>query len=222
MWRSRNVLLIAIVIAAFSWPAVYAQTPSKEAAAAQVRRDELARVLELVADPDPLQRVANMEAIIATHDAMKIQIAIKSAFASDDAQMRQMAMRAYMASISKLIFDIKLPDQDQKQWESFENDRSQEDGFIRNHGYINGARKLNFQLILTVKNFSITANRGSYDIVGASGGDFTIAGDRFTTSLSFSYFDTCNLEFRPTRNVTLSGTLTCQSAPRLAIIAQPF
>ena len=47
--------------------------PSPEA-----RRDEIAKVAEMLADPDPLMRLTNMEAIVKSGDTLKLQVAFGS------------------------------------------------------------------------------------------------------------------------------------------------
>ncbi len=67
----------------------------------------MARVSEVLSDPDPNARAAGLEAILDSGDATRIQMALRLAFQSDDSNLRALALRAcgvQVPPLSLLLF----------------------------------------------------------------------------------------------------------------------
>lgn len=78
------------------------------------RREELAQVRERMGDPDPLMRLAYLEELAASQDQTAILLALRYALASDDAELRAMALRLYVANTKSLDLKV-LPAQELRQ-----------------------------------------------------------------------------------------------------------
>lgn len=220
----RWLAMLAAGLLGAAWMQGPARAQSSDSA--QARRDELAKVLELVRDPDPLQRLANMEEIVASGDALKTQIAIKAAFAGDDPTMRGLAMAAYMASVKTVLFDIHLPPPLQRQYDQVINDPDQKAKFLNDKSYARGIDSLNSVLELDIKNYSIGSNDGTTNINGTAytSVPFTVIGDRVLITKDLNGLGSCNIQFSPAENLTLTGTMRCNfnSPPLLTITAKLY
>lgn len=192
---------------------------------AQTRRDELAAVGEQLSDPDPLMRRANMEEIVRSGDADRIQIALKLAFSSDDASMRSLAMRAYFAQAKRVSFDISLPPQVQKQYDAAEGDTRKLEELFRASDYVRRVSAVSFRIQVIINKYDFNKTDGVLSTTVDRDKDFSISGDRFSTIAVFPFGYTCELDARPTRILTLEGTLTCPfgaGAPKLNVSAPLF
>ena len=223
--RLASILAAAMLLSA--WQSAMAQNHRKEASSPAARRDELAKVQELLGDPDPLMRLSNMEAIVNSGDGLRIQIALRTALSGDDPALRGLATRAYIATTQQVDFDIKLPPAIQKQYDAAEGDQSKLAPILRNVE-VREASAAGFHFRLVFKDYTISQSSGT---VAAEGADakFTVSGERFFTHIPtrFGGLGTiCDVEFRPSRDLLLDGTLWCASfgtaSPKLIISAAMF
>jgi hypothetical protein len=198
------------------------------AATAQARRDQLAKIPELLADPDPNARIASMEAILDTNDATMIQLALRLAFQSDDANLRSLAMRAYIASAKELTFDILVPDTVKSQYDAVQFDSRSKDEFFRSYSYMQKLEQLGFRDHLVFQRYSRTESTGT--LVDAKMESdpavFAISGDRLSVRVHEGWNGYCYIDFRPSNNMTLQGTMSCEehngSFPKFVITSQLF
>jgi hypothetical protein len=189
------------------------------------RRDELAKLQETLGDPDPLVRLTNMEAAIDSGDALKIQIALRPAFSGDDAGMRAIGMRAYLESIKELALDIVLPPAVQKQYDSALNDQNAMKQLLSAHEYLLHLSSIGFRVRLVFKDYKMSESTGV--VVGYTPGTFSIVGDRLSIGVPISALGLfhCDFDVRPTRALTLDGTMACDfgpGVPRLGATAAMF
>ena len=215
-------------------PAPPATTAASTTAAAQARRDQLAKIPELLADPDPNQRIANLEAILDSNDSTMIQIALRLAFQSDDANLRSLAMRAYIAGTNELTLDVTVPDQISSQYEAAQNDpdKNKIASFRRTYHYMECLERIGFKVHLTFPNYSTKSSSGVVQDPKWKnfGGTFTVSGDRLSANVGIGFSNevvSCNFEFRPSNDMTLRGTMRCSQSggnffPALAISAPIF
>jgi hypothetical protein len=194
-------------------------------AAGQARHDQLAKIPELLADPDPNARAANMEAILKTNDATMIQMALRLAFQSDDPNLRSLAMRAYIANLKELSFDIALPDQIAHQYEAVQDDPQKSAEFLRTYPYVGAIAQLGFKVHLKFLRYNSSEPTGDVQTTSGPPVPFTISGDRLSARIPLIVG--CYIDFRPSNNMTLLGTMNCeqngaQRFPRLAITAPIF
>lgn len=101
----KNTALALIIAAATS---LSAQADPLE------RYSELQAVVEAVNDPDPLMRLALLEAVIAKGDATEVQLAIRTAFTIDDPNIRSLALRTHFASFQTILITADYPADIQK------------------------------------------------------------------------------------------------------------
>lgn len=202
-------------------------TTALSTAAAQARRDQLAKIPELLADPDPNARVANMEAILATNDATMIQLALRLAFKSDDANLRSSAMRAYIANLKGISFDILLPAGMSRQYEAVQGDQHGTEELFKTYPYVRFLAGAGLKIHLTFTRYNSSESTGDLQVLGhGTTYPFTISGDRLSVNVDPGW-SLCNLEFRPSNDMTLSGIMTCQNHnsdyfPKLGISAPLF
>jgi len=184
------------------------------------RRDELARVQELINDADPLMRIANFEEIAAEGDAAKLQIAIKVALTGNDRTLRGLAFRAYLAGVQRFQADLMIDANLQKQYDAAKsagerqlrelNDRVRYLGrFVENT-----AMKADFQ----VSEFDMKKGRGKARINWFGNGrrdfEFQINGDRLIAVFgvdSVASPDDCPIELRPTNDLQIAGQFICKN-----------
>jgi len=234
----RLLLLSALVLVtpflAGSQTTRHAAGPSAPAAstvsteAAQARRDQLAKIPELLADPDPNARIANMEGILATNDSTMIQVALRLAFQSDDVNLRSLAMRAYIASVKELTFDIAVPDAVKSQYDAVQFDPRSKDEFFRSYSYMQKLEQLGFRDHLVFQRYSRTESTGTLvdARMNSDPAVFSISGDRLSVRVHEGWNGFCYIDFRPSNNMTLQGTMSCEehsgSFPKFIITSQLF
>lgn len=202
--------------------------------AAKARRDQLAKVQEMLSDPDPLMREANMEQIIKSGDSTLIRVAEKIAFASDDQELRALAMRGYLASTKELVFEIKFPEELQKQYEEVKGDPQQLAALAQKKGqFISEFQNLHMSLVVKVSQYDMKSNIGiiSQSTWSDGKGEFTVVGDTVNGQMRYSFdgpgsgVRLCQVMFKPTRELKLAGTLGCDlglNVPTESISASLF
>ena len=209
MGQVTPLLLVTALMGAVSAAAAQDHSP-------QERREDLAKVQEMLADPDPLMRLANMEALVGSGDALKIRIAIRTAFASNDADLRGLAMRAYLATQRDITFDVSLPPAIQKQYDSATPSTMQD--LTRQYPFLPSLSNAAFRVHLKLIDYTLGQDSGKVEAQGDA--PFTITGDKFSTQVPVPYSGVCYIDFWPSRKLTLDGTLACGGVwPKLAITA---
>jgi hypothetical protein len=209
-------------------PAV-APTRPLSTAAAQARRDQLAKIPELLADPDPNQRLANMEAILDTNDSIMIQLALRAAFQSDDVNLRSLAMRAYIASAKELTFDLLVPGTVKSQFDAVQFDPRGKSEFFNTYSYMSLLENVGFKDHLVFQRYSRTDSTGTlFDASHMNDPNvFNVSGDRLTVRVRENWNGICYLDFRPMNDMTLQGTMSCEPGggrpfPKLMITSPIF
>ncbi len=207
---ARTVLLAFACVAT-----AQAQT---SASSPEARRDEIAKVQEMLADPDPLMRLTNMEAIVKSGDALKLQVALRTAFAGDDKELRGLALRAYLASRKEITFDVVPPADVQAAFEATRSDPAAVRTFNQRNPFYAYLTRSASRFQLSFPDYSFAQDRGTAYSERRSG-SFTITGDRLTTMLPLHNWGECYVDFAPTSRQAFEGTLACGPWPRLAIRA---
>jgi hypothetical protein len=178
------------------------------AASAQARRDQLARIPELIGDPDPNARMANLETILNTHDSIMIQTALRLAFRSDDADLRALAMRAYIETLKEVTFDIILPEEWAQQYETVKFDQRGKDQLFRTYPALGSAEHIGFKIQLSFNSYNRLQSSGEVKVIDRPA-VFTITGDRLSFKSSMPSFTDCYFEFRPSNTITFQGKMSC-------------
>jgi hypothetical protein len=172
----------------------------------------------MLADPDPLMRLTNMESIVKSEDSLKLQAALRTAFAGDDKELRGLALRAYLATRKEITFEVMLPPEVQAAYDTSRSDPSAERAFKQKypfHTYLTGSAN-RFQL--GFPDYAFAQDRGTA-YSERRNGSFTITGERLTTMLPLHNWGQCYVDFAPTRRQAFEGTLACGPWPKLAITA---
>lgn len=193
------------------------------------RADQIRKAVEQLSDPDPLLRLANMEALVKSGDATLRQYVLRAAVAGDDANLRALALRAYLATTKQLTFQIELPAILQKEYEqaSVSAERLREFS-IKN--YMAGlVAQTGFRFSLAIVESDMSSGSGRWHEPGAYDKfPFVVSGDRLTSTVGLALggnLRRCIIDFRPSRDLKLNGLLTCQSSsptPAMKITSPMF
>jgi hypothetical protein len=220
----RTAMIIAVAIP------VCAQTKLSGPTQIEARRAELAQIQEQLADSDPLKRQAAITTIVESRDATKIDFALRIALVSDDAGVRSIALRAYMANLKELHFEVQSPPDIQRQVEAALNgDGRQLTDLMNRYPYLRNVAAFSYQVLFKLKNYDMSSNTGEASINNPEHvTTFTVTGDRVSGTGFGFWVIPCKFEFQPQRIVrdgppVLKGTLVCNDgSPRLTIAAPMF
>jgi hypothetical protein len=187
--------------------------------------------------PDPIKRQAAIQVIVESGDANKIDFALKIALASDDAAVRGTALRAYMAHLKTLNFEIQAPPEIQRQIEAAINsdpDRLKDLG--ERYKWVKDLSNAGYHMQFALRGYSMSNGTGTGLVTsgGSQETSFTVAGDRVSGEARMFYSSgLCAYTFQPQVLVKgsapiLKGTLRCSQAntsylfPTLTITAPLF
>jgi hypothetical protein len=227
-------LALAMVFAiAMGAPAAPAQTKLSGPVQIEAKRAELAQIQEQLSDPDSLKRQAAIMTIVESHNATKVDFALKIALAADDPSVRAIALRAYMANLKELRFDVQSPPDIQRQLDAaLSGDPARIADLVKRYPYLEYVVAAGYEVHFRLKDYAMSSNTGQA-WVSASNADltFAISGDRVSGTGGPFRFAECGFEFQPQMIVknsppVLKGTLQCAHNgyfyPRLTITAPMF
>jgi hypothetical protein len=186
------------------------------------RREALARVIEKINDPDPLMRLANLEAIIARGDPTEVQLAIKATLAGADPDMRSVALRSYAATLRDLFLDARLPAEVEAKLAGA--DRS-DTALLRTAKYVADWRRATSGR-LQIRLDKLDLRSGRFTAYGMNRlakpdertrGEGQIVGSRMRMDVAFWAAGRCAIELSPTPALVLEGTAACDNVPRMNV-----
>jgi hypothetical protein len=229
--------ILAVLAIAAGMNVLHAQTAMTDNVKVEATRAELAKIQEDLADPDPLRRIAVIKTVAESHDTVKIDFALKIALGSDDAALRSIALRAYMATKKELGFSVLSPPNIQKRIDAAVNGEPAEiDELIKQYPYLTltGVQPgLGFGL----RNYDMSKTSGTANVNG-NDTSFMVVGDRVSGwgDSIFKYRTSCAYDFQVQKvlngaPLVLKGALACESSglganhvtiPRLTITAPMF
>lgn len=90
---------------------------------AEDRAGEIKQWRERCAEPDVDLRTANIEGAIDTGDVTIIRICSRQALEADDADVRNLGLRAALASVERITFSVEMPEALAKAKEAAGNDQ---------------------------------------------------------------------------------------------------
>jgi len=212
---NRSLCLALLVFMVFSSAHAQSGPSSPEA-----RRDEIAKVAEMMADPDPLMRLTNMEAIVKSGDTLKLQVALRIALTGEDRELRGLALRAYLVSRKEITFEVMLPSNIQAQFDASRSDPAAEHVFSARNPYVNYLAASASRFQLSFPDYAFEQDRGTAHC-DVNTGQFAIIGDRLAVKLPLNNWGECYVDFSP-KGQMFSGTVACGSWPKLAITAPSF
>jgi hypothetical protein len=218
---SRSLRSLVAVAALIVGQAAYGQQPvgpsaNDANAIAQSYRD----VDVKMTDPDPDMRLAYLETIVAEGNARKIQRAIRIAVASQDEGVRALGFRAYIVAMGSLQFDFVLTPQEKQQIDDRHAGRNSMLPRYLSELFVAGP-----WVKIVFEQPSVTSVRG-FVKQESNRFEFTMRGERLMFSGPTSFggaSPTCSWDIKPTRELKIAGTLTCQSWPRpVQLVASMF
>jgi hypothetical protein len=231
--HTKRLIVALVALLAIATESGNSQGSVKNSASnsSEARREELTKIKEALADPDPVMRLATLEAIINSGDALRIQIALRLAFQSDDSELRALAMRGYIASRKEILLDIQLPPAIQRQYDEALIDPEKTTAFFTTHPYARLLAQSGFRVHYVFTKFAFSNSTGmvadSTRGANAATSPFSISGDRLEASVETQGLGLCRVDFRPISNV-FKGSLSCNfaygggPAPKLDISAPVF
>ncbi len=184
---SVRTLLIATALMPVSISAV-AQSPAERAAALKEWRANCS-------DPDPDLRIAYIEAALETTDRTTIRTCLKPSLTSDNADTRNIALRAALASVERLTVEFSMPDAYHEAMEAAGSDTTKQNKIKGQFGYDTQALNYsNGQIGLVPKDVSLGAQNTRWYTIAAKSttedkffGDFAVNGDTLSGSGRVQY-----------------------------------
>lgn len=194
---------------------------------AEDRAGELKAWREQCSDPDSDLRLAYLEAAIKTKDNSIIRICVRQSLESDNADIRNLGLRAAIASISQLSFTVEIPKVLEDAYAEAEDDEDELDKISR--WYV--ARdwgSLKSGLVVEIGKADV--NSGSsiwYPLVNRTrahddySGKATIIGDEvnWVGSASLSRYD-CRLNLSLQPGPVLDGYFQCSDITPFHVVAK--
>jgi hypothetical protein len=143
-----------------------AQKPSG-AVQIEAKRAELQQIREQLSDPDADRRAAAMMVIVESGDASKIQFALRIALTSDDAFLRNIGFRAYLATVQQLSFDVQSPPDIQRQVDAaLANDPERLAELLKRYPYLKEVAQSSYQVHFFLKNYNMSKGAGAATVRG--------------------------------------------------------
>ncbi|WP_395517828.1 HEAT repeat domain-containing protein [Pseudorhizobium flavum] len=178
------------------------------------RYGELQAVIDAINDPDPLMRLAQLEAILKKGDATEVQLAIRTAFQLDDPNVRSLALRAHFASFRTFLITAELPEKIQKEMED-ENSGWYDNylyKYLRSMGYqfkmqseYPSTDELEFQIKALNGNFQDSDQKKYTGTGNIRGGMLTVVSNVYKSGSP----QRCSFEFTEYHGFTMAGMASC-------------
>jgi hypothetical protein len=126
-----------------------------------------------------------------------------------------------------LTFDIVVPAPFESQYESAQADPDKKQELLKRYNFLSVLERAGFREHLDLVRYTSTDSTGTIqDPKLKIPCPFAISGDRLSTRVQVSWGGFCNIEFRPSNDMTLRGTMDCEeyygTFPRLGITAPIF
>lgn len=218
-------LACALSLACFN-EAALGEEPQPEA---QARAASLQTWREQCSDPDPDLRLAYIENAIASKDASVQRICIRLALQSDNADIRNLGLRAAIASTQQITFMPTIP----KSLEADLRKGADDDNFMKKvkDSYIarlydatqNGLKMCSENAEVGKGTFLWNTLAANIDLRKERYYKATIVGSKINWSgnvvISGGNVLTCTVNVALTREGKLAGKLSCEGSPPMDIIA---
>lgn len=225
-------LALALTITSFCQPVfgADAQPPSADVQpGVQARAASLQTWREQCSDPDPDLRLAYVESSIASKDASVQRICIRLALQSDNADIRNLGLRAAIAAIPQITFMPTMP----KSLEAELRKGADDDNFMKKVKETYTARLYDATqngLKMCSDNAEVGKNSFLWNTLAAN---VELRKDRFAkatiigSKISWAGFIhvsggsslSCSVNVALTREGKLAGKLSCEGCPPMDIIA---
>jgi len=142
--------------------------------------------------------------------------------------LRSLAFRAYIANVKELTLDVLLPAQIARQYEAVQGDSDRDSSFRRTYRFMEYVERNGLQAHLVIAKYRAEDSTGTIQDAGQGApAQFTISGDRLIARVSGFAGEMCNYDFRPSSDMTLHGTMSCEAMgdtyfPKLGLTARIF
>lgn len=216
---SKTATLAALAAIALVQP-VAAQVATDRAGEIKTWRDQCA-------DPDIDLRTAYIEQAIATSDTAIIRVCLRQALESDDADIRNLGLRAALASISQITFEVTMPPELEKAYaEAKSNDKKVAD--IDRYLVSTNYRVIKQGLIFVIDGADVSAGTSKwYPLAGFDAindiytGTTQIIGDKLNwVGKAYLQDSPCTLSVRLTSGAQLGGLFQCGQEWAFPVTAQ--
>lgn len=199
-------------------------------AAAQVATDRAGEIKtwrDQCADPDIDLRTAYIEQAIATSDTAVIRVCLRQALESDDADIRNLGLRAALASISQMTFEVTMPPELEKAYaEAKSNDKkvADIDRYLVSANY----RLIKQGLIFAIDGADVSAGTSKwFPMAGLDAindnyfGTTQVIGDKLNwVGRAYLQDSPCTLSVRVTSGAQLGGLFQCGQEWAFPVTAQ--
>jgi hypothetical protein len=173
-------------------------------------------------NPDPEMRIGYFDTIVAEGNARKTERAIRIAVTGQDEGLRVLGFRAYVASTGSILFDIQLTAQEKQAVEAYNSRQSN----AAMPEYLDALRRANGQVNVVFEHAPLNSVRGFVQVGIARRTEYSMRGERLTftgESVFGGSGANCNWEIRPTKELKVLATVTCQNWPRqVQLVASMF
>lgn len=186
------------------------------------RAQQLKAVAARVTSPDRDLNIANFEQIMESGDARRIEIAIRTLVASDDAVLRGMAMRGYIAVTRELILEAVLSQADMT---TLTAARAQQNGInsLKSPNlHLREMSAVGFKFPIAFEITSIKEPRGKVFLRSGNNNNavYSVRGERITFGLAAAPgWHRCEFDLAPRKDATIAGTITC---PHPSFMGRPI
>ncbi len=211
MRLKRLATAVCLVVAGMMATKATAQTAEERAASLKTWRAQCA-------DPDPTLRLAYLEAAIATTDLSIQRICIREALENDDADVRNLGLRAALATMNKIAFETWMPPKLDAAYKQAGND---EDKLreINRYNIVRTYDVVRNGLVFDIKSASITSGQSVWYPLATRDrahdnyrGDALVVGSKLTWHGAMDlggYKSSCTLAVVLTTGAVLEGALQC-------------
>lgn len=182
------------------------------------RAGEIKAWREQCSHPDPDLRLAYLEAALKTKDASIERICVRLALQSDNADIRNLGLRAAIARFDQLSFDVKMPEGLAEAIEEADGDKDRLSQISK--WYItNNYNHIQHGMIFELKKADITSGQSTWHPLGSLAdmsenyvGKAVVTGDRirWTGNTYIDRSQTCTLDVQLSQSGTLEGAMQCE------------
>ncbi|GAB7080501.1 hypothetical protein [Megalodesulfovibrio paquesii] len=220
-------VMSVVAIGLFAVSIAHAQDPVADV---QARAGALATWREQCNDPNPDLRLAYIEAAIASGDVSIQRICIRQALESDNADIRNLGLRAALASTSQITFSTEMP----KGLAAAYKAAGDDEGKIRNVEDRTDDRiykHIRTGMAFVIQKASIEKGQSEwFPLVANANSDSRFTGKAIVTGSSIHWVGSiligggqsrkCVLDVSAKSGAKLSGTLNCENSDPFSISAE--
>lgn len=190
---------------------------SVQAQDATERAGEIKAWREQCSHPDPDLRLAYLEAALKTKDASIERICVRLALQSDNADIRNLGLRAAIARFDQLSFDVKMPERLAEAIEEADGDKDRL-AEISKWYITKDYNHIQHGMVFELKKADVTSGQSTWYPLGSMSnaidryvGKAVVTGDRIRWTGYTNLYEqrTCTVDVQLTQSGTLQGAIQC-------------